>query len=170
MWRECTFLWPRWPAANDIAEWALIKPAQPPRLPSAKVLRDCPLTGLAQENPRFPRRTRHHGYVRELSFSVLGAIPAAQRLRQPDDLSSLLVSGINHRLTHGMRQQRIGGDHDMCAGNKLWSENLTPLTEEGVERSLVGVVENREPGDRASFVAAEARGNSPNATAALTHF
>jgi hypothetical protein len=103
-------------------------------------LRNCPLTGLAQENPRFPRRTRHHGYFGELGLGVLGPISSAQRLRQPDDLSSLLVPGINHRLTHGMRQQRIGGDHDMRAGNKLWLENLTPLTEEGVERRFVGVV------------------------------
>jgi hypothetical protein len=153
---------------NDVAERLIIRnPAQSAGVPFAQIVLDAALARLAEQPPRLPGGARHDRDPAELRVRVLRPVAAAQGPDQANDLAALFEPVLHQRRIDKMREQWIGGDEDVAAGNEDPHGVFGKSCKERAQRRTIGAVQDRETGQGASFAAAEGRRNPPNAAAPL---
>ena len=95
-------------------------------------------------------------------MGALGPATASQRGDQPDYLSAFLQAGRRGGAAHDVRQERIGGDDDVCPRSQLGPEIPGPGVEEIVQRLQLPLAQHGKPGDRAPSVPVELRREPPD--------
>src|SRR5206468_8889495 len=82
-------------------------PTESPRLPLAQVILHSPLAWFAEEAPRLPTRSRHHGHLRKLLVGVFGPVSATQCLHKSDDFTAFLKPCFDQRYVDKMGQKWV---------------------------------------------------------------
>ncbi len=88
-------------------------------------------------------------------MSVLGAIPTAQGLNKPDDLTALLKASGHQRQIDEMREERIGRDDDVAARDEHAHRMAGELREECAKGRAIRLIEHCEARKRAALAAVE---------------
>src|SRR5579884_893850 len=134
------------------------------RLVFPEIILNPALARLAKEPPWFPTRSRHDGDFRKFFMRVLWAIPAAQRLDEPDDLTSLLEARFNERQIHQVRKQGIRGDKHMPAGNYNPKRSFGKLDKKLPQTFPIRFGQDRETRKRIPFATVKRRRDTPDAS------
>lgn len=142
--------------ADHVAERRPVRPpAKSSGAPPPQVVLHPAFDRFAEQDPRFPLRSRQHAYAAELLVGALGPVAAAHGHDQPDDLSPPLQTAVRQGRGHDVRQQRIGGDHDVRSRHQLRDQKPRPGEEILVEVLSLRVVQRSESRQRRPHVTVE---------------
>jgi hypothetical protein len=95
---------------------------------------------------------------------VLGSIPAAQRLDEPDNLSPLLEAGFEKRQIHQMREQWVCGNKDMAAWQQNPKHPLSKRRKKLPQAFPIFISKDGKARKRVPFAAVERRRYAPDTT------
>ena len=77
-------------------------------------------------------------------MGILRPVAPAKCLHQPNNLTALLKPGLHERKVNKVRQERIGGDKEVPAGNQDPEGPLCEVRKEVAQGRSVIVCEHRE--------------------------
>ena len=135
--------------------------------PFPKIVLDPALTGFPEQPPRFPGGTRHDRDSRKLFVGVLRTIASTKRLDKTNDLTPFLEAVFHQGQINQMREQGVGGDQEMAAGNQDAQRSLSEPGEETFQVIMLVVRKNCEAGNGAACATIERGRKSPDSALTL---
>lgn len=151
---------------NHVVEGLDVRePPEATRLPATKAILNASFDRLPEEEPRFPRGTRHDTHLWEIVVSVLRAIPAAHRHHEADNLTSSLKSCPHDGTGDEVRDERVGSDDNVRARNENWKNGLCPGLEESLKLDEVFRGQRSESRKGRTLVPIERWRDAPHASA-----
>ena len=143
-------------------------PSESAGAPPAQVVLHSSFQRLAEHQPRLPHRARHDRDVGKLAVGALRTISAPHRHDESGDFASALQSGRRKRSGDDVREQGVGGHHDVRPGRQRRRQQPGPAGKEVAQVPQVARRKHGETRQRRSASAVERRRQAPYAAPAVS--